>query len=52
MNLPMNARNIWFINLIKVLGKLVSPENMTNHPYKSYLTLKVVFHSLPSIIKN
>jgi hypothetical protein len=46
----MNANNIWFINLLKVLGALVSPKNMTNHSYKSYLALKIVFHSSPSFI--
>jgi hypothetical protein len=50
MNLPINACNIWFINLIKILGILVSPKGMTNNSYKPYLVLKTGFHSSPYFI--
>jgi hypothetical protein len=37
MNPPKNAHDIRFINIIKVLGVLVSLKGMTNHSYKPYL---------------
>jgi len=49
-NLPKNSLKTWFINLIKVLGALVSPEGITRHSYEPYLILNAVFHSSPSLI--
>jgi hypothetical protein len=49
-NLPLNARNTWFLKRINVLGAFVSQNGMTNHSYKPYLVLNAVFHSSPSFI--
>ncbi|CAJ2661906.1 unnamed protein product [Trifolium pratense] len=44
-NLPKISLKTWFISLMKVLGALVSPNDITNHSYKPYFVLKAVFHS-------
>jgi hypothetical protein len=49
-NLTMNVCKLLCINLINILGAFVGPNDMTNHSYKPYLALKVIFHSSPSFI--
>jgi len=44
-NFPMKSLNKWFINLINLLGTLVSLKGITIHLYKSNLVLKAIFHS-------
>ena len=39
----MKARKTLFISLMKVLGALVKPKDITNHLYNPNLVLNVVF---------
>ena len=49
-NFPFYSFKTSFINLIKVLGALVSPNGITNHSYNPFLFLNAVFHSSPYLI--
>ena len=48
-NLPMQSLRTWFMSLMNVLGALVWPKCITNRSYNPNLTLKEIFHSLPSL---
>ena len=48
---PVNGLSTWFINRMKVLGVLDSPNGITNHLYKPSFVLKVVSHSSLGLIR-
>ena len=41
----MNDHKISSIILMKVVGELVKPKEMTNHSKRPYLNLKEIFHA-------
>ena len=49
-NLTKNGFNTLCISLMNVLGSLINPNGITSHSYNSSFVLKIVFHSLPSLI--